>query len=440
LAATTVGSATESDRVSFFMNDLKLLEDNYWRQLFTMISQVVMIIGTLGYALYNNALITLVFLAFMVVPSLAPKLFGKTIQAKTATWSAKNQTLSGTVHDLFHGALLLKRFAAIHGFDGRLHHSVTAMETANANMKNRIALANQTITVLYTVFTDVPIALGIYLTITGYLTLAQFVAIQYSSNWVLNGFNGLVSGWNVLNSTKSLRTKLIQQCGPELPAVADTTPATVQDLSVQHLDFAYDQKPIFRDLGLQVHAGDKILIRGQSGIGKSTLIRLLLRELAPSGGSLQVNGQPYSQESAYQWFGIVGQDPVIFQDTLKANVTLGQPVSDAAVGRALTTAGLAAFASPTKLTQPISENGTNLSGGQLKRLEVARALFFNRQILLIDEGTASLDPETAAAIHRQILTNPAVTVIEVDHHIPSDIQKQYTAVYELRNHQLQPVV
>jgi len=70
-------------------------------------------------------------------------------------------------------------------------------------------------------------------------------------------------------------------------------------------------------------------------------------------------------------------------------------------------------------------------GGQLKRIEIARALFFNRQVLLIDEGTASLDPETAAAIHQSILGNENLTVIEVDHHIPDEIKRLYTKIYEL---------
>lgn len=121
IAATTLSGPTESDHVSFFMNDLKLLEDNYWRQVFSLIGSVVMVLGTLSYALYSNVLVTLIFLGFMIIPTLTPKLFSKTIQAKTTAWSQKNQTLSGTVHDLFHGARLLKRYSAVTGFNGRLH-------------------------------------------------------------------------------------------------------------------------------------------------------------------------------------------------------------------------------------------------------------------------------------------------------------------------------
>lgn len=427
----------ETDNVSFFMNDLKLLEDNYWRQIFSLLGAGTMVIGTLGYALYSNVLVTLVFLAFMVVPTFAPKLFSRSIQVRTQQWSQQNQTLSATVHDLFHGALLLKRYTVLHGFDSRLKSSLSGMEGANARLKNQLALSNAVIGFLFMVFSDILIGLGIYLTITGRLQLSQFVAIQYSSSWILNGFNQIVAGWNTITSTKAIRQQVAQDTTtPALPQAS--TAAAVRTVELQHVTFAYQDHPIFQDLSLQVHQGDKVLIRGRSGIGKSTLIRLLLQEETPTAGCALVNGQAYTQADADQWFGVVGQTPVVFQDTVQQNITLGQPASVQSLQSALAMAGLPELATTASLNASISEEGTNFSGGQLKRLEIARALFFNRKVLLIDEGTASLDPATALAIHRQILANPQLTVIEVDHHIPADILPLYTAVYDLQAGQLTP--
>lgn len=431
IAATTLSGPTESDHVSFFMNDLKLLEDNYWRQVFSLIGSVVMVLGTLSYALYSNVLVTLIFLGFMIIPTLTPKLFSKTIQAKTTAWSQKNQTLSGTVHDLFHGARLLKRYSAVTGFNGRLHRSLSAMEHANADLKNRIALSNSVINFLFMLFSDIPIGIGLYFTITGRLHLSQFVAIQFSSSWILNGFNQIVSGWNTLNSTQEIRQTVLNNVA--VPAKAsDRAAPTVATLALNHVTFAYPQAPhpIFHQLNLHLKAGDKVLIRGQSGIGKSTLIRLLLKEVFPTSGQVLVNQQDYTPNNAYQWFGVVGQTPIIFQDTVQANVTLGQSATPASISTALTMAGLPELAA--HLNTPVRENGANFSGGQLKRLEIARALFFNRRVLLIDEGTASLDPATALSIHRQILKNPHLTVIEVDHHIPAEILPWYSSIYDLQ--------
>jgi ABC-type transport system involved in cytochrome bd biosynthesis, ATPase and permease components len=161
---------------------------------------------------------------------------------------------------------------------------------------------------------------------------------------------------------------------------------------------------------------------------------MILQELQPTTGKLLFNNHSYSQVDSYNNFGIVGQTPIIFEDSLKNNITLGDDTADdQKVITALKQSGLEEFANETSLRMQINENGHNFSGGQLKRIEIARALYFNRQLLLIDEGTASLDPETATSIHESILNNKSLTVIEVDHHIPDEVKKLYDRVYELSN-------
>lgn len=314
-----------------------------------------------------------------------------------------------------------------------VYRSISEMESSNASLKNQIALSNSVIGMLFSTFSYLPIGLGIYFTITGRITLAQFVAIQYSSSWILNGFNQIITSWNTISSTKSIRTK-IHQLKP-LKVIASTEKAVVMNkLSANDISFNYNQKQVFHDVSFSVTQGEKILIGGKSGIGKSTLIRMILQELQPTTGKLLFNNHSYSQVDSYNNFGIVGQTPIIFEDSLKNNITLGDDTADdQKVITALKQSGLEEFANETSLRMQINENGHNFSGGQLKRIEIARALYFNRQLLLIDEGTASLDPETATSIHESILNNKSLTVIEVDHHIPDEVKKLYDRVYELSN-------
>lgn len=422
----------ESGNLSFFLNDLKLLEDNYWRQIFSLLGSVIMTFGTLAYALHSNVYITIIFLAFMIVPTLAPKLFTKSIQKRTDIWSKNNQSLSTTVKDLLHGAMLLRRYNVTTGFSKRMDQSISGMEASNASLKNQIALSNNVIGLLFSVFSYIPIGLGIYFTIVGKITLAQFVAIQYSSSWILNGFNQIITSWNTISSTKSIRTK-VEQLQPVVTIVSNDKPENVDELSVDNVSFTYDKKEVFQNVSFDVKHGEKILIGGKSGIGKSTLIRMVLKELQPSTGKILLDNHSYSQRESYDSFGIVGQTPIIFEDSLERNITLGRDLADKQrVLSALMQSGLEEFANEKSLKMKINENGHNFSGGQLKRIEIARALYFNRQLLLIDEGTASLDPETAASIHRSILNNKNLTVIEVDHHIPDEVKKLYDKVYELK--------
>lgn len=420
----------ESKNLSFFLNDLKLLENNYWREIFTMLDSAVMALGTLIYALYSNVYITLIFLAFMVIPTVAPRFFSKSIQSRTKIWSQTNQTLSKTVKDLLHGSLLLRRYHASLGFEKQLQTSVTQMEDANAKMNNQIALSNSVISFLFDICSYLPIGIGIYFTIIGTISLAQFVAIQYSSAWILNGFNSLITGWNTVGSTKEIRQKIVDLPAMDLEKFSQVK--KVDSLSAQNISFNYEKKPIFKDVSFNITPGQKILIRGKSGVGKSTLFRMILGELKPNTGSMFLNKASYGYQTAYDIFGIVGQTPIIFETSVKLNITLGdEEADDELVIEALKQAGLTEYANAESLKLVISENGHNFSGGQLKRLEIARALYFNRQILLIDEGTASLDPTTAQEIHQSILQNHDLTVIEIDHHIPDTLLKQYDQVYEL---------
>lgn len=422
----------EADSISFFLNDLKLLEDNYWRQLFTLINAAVTAVGTFLIAVYSNWALTMIFITFTIIPTIMPKLFTKRIQLKTDLWSKMNQNLSSVVRDLFHGALLLTRFNSLTGFNRRLNESIRDVENANADLKNEIAFSNSLIGFLFYAFSYIPIGIGIYFTITGKILLAQFVAIQYSSSWILNSLNSIVSSVNTINSTKRIRDA-IPVSFRESSVTSATKKMHFNELSLEKISFSYGETPIFLNLSLDIVKGDKVLIEGQSGIGKSTLIRIILKELRPSKGELAINKSDYTKGDAYSLMGVVGQAPVIFKDTIRNNLALGNNFSDLDIFNALKEAGLQRFANSEGVMHVISENGGNLSGGQLKRIEIARALLFNKKILIVDEGTASLDPKTAADIHRTILQVPDLTVIEVDHNISSEILPLYSSHYVLED-------
>ncbi|MFC6261240.1 ATP-binding cassette domain-containing protein [Levilactobacillus fujinensis] len=416
--------------LSFFMNDLKLLEDNYIRQLFTLISLAVAAIVTLIYSLKNSIVLTLIFLAFMTIPATVPTRFRRRITARTETWSQRNNRWSGMLKDVLNGALTIRQYRAISGVEAKTNVAIQDVEQANAKAKNTIALSDGVAEGLFYFCTFIPIGIGIYAAIAGHISLTQFVAIQYSSNMIIGSARGVINSFNTLNST----TKIRERIRLALKSASDPQQVTAafNHLRLDQVTFSRAEKGVLNGITLNVNRGEKILIQGESGSGKTTLLRIIDGALKPASGQVRINGQEVTR---FEGMSTVNQTPIVFNDSLRYNVTLGLKFADAAVLKACQRAGLGELIAQDGVGYQVGEGGQNLSGGQVKRLEIARAILFDRDLIFIDEGTASLDEKTSIAIHQTILRLDK-TVIEVDHHIPATVRPLFDHTYTLANGQL----
>jgi subfamily B ATP-binding cassette protein MsbA len=154
-------------------------------------------------------------------------------------------------------------------------------------------------------------------------------------------------------------------------------------------------------IDLDIRAGEVIALVGTSGAGKSTLVNLLPRFIEPSRGRILLDGVPLGElvlSDLRAQLGLVSQEVVLFNDTVRANVCFGvaEPPSEQAIWAALRAAALEDHVRtlPGGLEHEIGERGTRLSGGQRQRLAIARALLKNPPVLLLDEATSALDTRT----------------------------------------------
>ncbi len=182
-------------------------------------------------------------------------------------------------------------------------------------------------------------------------------------------------------------------------------------LELRDVSFGYQgsDSEALRGVGLSIGAGESVGIIGTSGAGKTTLIDVLLGLLLPSGGTIEVNGLPMA-ENLRAWNDLVAylpQDVQLIDGTVRDNVALGKPradIDDDKVWRALDQARLRDYVEslPEGLDTIVGENGERFSGGQGARVALARAFYFERQVFVLDEATASLDHETEAEIVSEI--------------------------------------
>jgi ATP-binding cassette subfamily B protein len=173
--------------------------------------------------------------------------------------------------------------------------------------------------------------------------------------------------------------------------------------------FGYEpSKTIIHGISLHLRPGQTLAIVGPTGSGKSTLLRLLLRFHDVQAGSIRVDGHDLREldlQDLRSAISIVGQEPYLFEGTVKDNVLLGQPgASDEEVTEALNSAGALEFVNALegRLDAQVGERGRKLSGGQRQRIAIARALLKKAPILALDEATSHLDYETEAAIQRSV--------------------------------------
>ncbi|WP_035517511.1 ABCB family ABC transporter ATP-binding protein/permease [Pseudohaliea rubra] len=163
-------------------------------------------------------------------------------------------------------------------------------------------------------------------------------------------------------------------------------------------------RPILDGVSFRVPAGKKVALVGASGAGKSTLVKLLFRFYDPAAGAVRIDGQDLrevTQESLRRAVGIVPQDTVLFNDSLRENIRYGRPgASDEEVQAALARAHLEAFVAglPEGMDTTVGERGLKLSGGEKQRVAIARALLKDAPILVFDEATSSLDSRSEAAV------------------------------------------
>ena len=176
---------------------------------------------------------------------------------------------------------------------------------------------------------------------------------------------------------------------------------------VRDLHFAYRDEPVLDGLDLSIAPGEKVAVVGASGGGKSTLVQLLLGLYSPQSGSIRFGGstlQEIGLERVREHVAVVLQQPALFNDTVRANLTLGRERSDEACWQALEIAQLAATvrALPQGLDSVVGRSGVRLSGGQRQRLAIARMVLADPQVVILDEATSALDAATEYALHEAL--------------------------------------
>ena len=208
----------------------------------------------------------------------------------------------------------------------------------------------------------------------------------------------------------------------EEPTSGTAAPSLDRGISLEGVSIDYDGQRVLDDLSLTAPAGQVTAIVGDSGSGKTTLVDLITGLVRPDRGQVCIDGVPLADLDLVRWrqmIGYVPQEMLVLHDSVRVNVTLGDPdIGASEVETALRDAGAWGFVSnlPEGVESSMGEHGALFSGGQRQRIAIARALVHRPKLLLLDEATTALDPESAAAVWETVAQlRGKATVIAISH-------------------------
>ena len=420
--------------ISVLTENMKKIEQDYLHQYFNISKNLSLMIFSLLAMFIGNWFLTLLVIIASIIPMMISGFIGQKSASLQKRAMIADQKYLAKVKDILAGFLVIKSFNVKDAICEDYSHESEKFDEINF-IKGKFDVLAYVISQLSGMIVFlVAFGGGMYLVFNGYTTIGSVTAIVQLVNFVVIPLNEVGMGISKFREGQATLDAFEVKDVTELQT-GETKEYFDDVISFSNIDFSYPntEEKIFNHLSLKIQKGEKIAIVGMSGSGKSTLLNLLLRFYDVTSGHISIDNidlQAISAGSLYNLMTIVQQDVYIFDDTLRANITLNQFFTDEEIKQSVQQSGLESYVleNESGLQALCGENGSNLSGGQKQRVSIARALIRKTPILLLDEATSSLDNQVTTEIESSILDIQNLTALVVTHKLNENILKRYDRI------------
>ena len=423
--------------LSVFNNDLKIIERNYFDNLLTITADLSQFIICLIAVFSLQFSLAIIVIIINIIAIFVPILFGKVLSKKQVISIQKYSQLNIKIKDFFNSFELIKCFQVTHHIIHRFDYVENEYETSMQNYRYDEGLISGFSTLSSLGVSVMTTLISLYFVIMNKISIGEMLAITQLVNNIANPLGRLSNELPLLKSIKPIENKIEKyleiNCENRMNYID-----SIDDISFNDVSFSYgNSKEIIHNFNYTFYKNKKYVLIGNSGSGKSTIIKLLLNNYEASRGTLRINGidiNTINGENIYHCISIVHQNAPILNDTLKNNITYFKSYSKKQINEVVEKAGLKSFVQslPNGLDTVINENGNNISGGEKQRISIARALLKNADLLIYDEPTSNLDPTTAKEIEN-ILLKENKTCIMITHKLDEELLNKFDEILVLKD-------
>jgi ATP-binding cassette subfamily C protein CydC len=407
LAPSALGDLHSGDLLSRIRADIDSLDQFYLRVLVPVLVALiaVVLIGLVAArydATISVALVMLLLIAGIALPWLMARL-GQAPGKEIVNQAAQMRT---QLVENVQGMAELTSYQALEQYRDKVRDSGEAWGRAQSKMGRVAALAQSGLMLLSSLGLLLVLLLAIPLLERGGIEPAQLVMLALFTLATFEAVMPLPEAFRVLGQVRTAAQRIFEIADREPLVTEPAFPASIPSHFDIHIDFdsvsfGYDpEKPVLHNISFSLPQGRRLGIVGPSGAGKSSLIQLLLHYRDPLVGKVALGGRDiasFQQEQLQQWIAVVPQKVFLFNASIRNNLLLAKPdASEAELDRVCRIAQINDFiaAQPDGYDTWVGETGVRVSGGQARRIAIARALLLDFQCLVLDEPGEGLDPQT----------------------------------------------